>query len=1196
MVPRDGGDVFPREALYPEQHMFADPNSIGKETYAPVCDYIPRTVLPHSSVLEEGYAWFFSKDKETALQNALLKDEKVLFLSDAGQGKSIEMENLAHNLGDTMYFPFLFKLRNYTGTAIDDLLPESYNKVPPHYLALLFDGYDELPEEYRRKFGAYLNLYVEKTPGVHVVISSRSNFCKSEKENESRTFPGFHIYDLCELTAENIDSYLQFHGIEPKQFNSEARRVGIRKMLTNAFYLTKVSALYQKNGTLPPKAELMDKLVEMCFDTDNAKFIEDLEGNYCELMRLLKRVAFAMQLMQQSKLDDRSEYQALFTNVEREMLMHSGLIVKEGESWRFIHNNFREYLTAQYLAEMDQEQVISYISSDAGINPSWVNVLGYLTGISMSWDLIGWIAANAPNALVKYESDQVDPDTRFIIFTRIFNYYEEKGIWFRDELCNEEELANFSASDTALTFLLEKIANPVHVISQYTAVDILRHYRNLYGRQVEVLNCLINCCKRYPETRKDVCRLAIFAISQLDLNTPEVTQELIALFQHTDSDYVRLGIYEYLVETKEQNEYVDFFLYGIRFISHELEWNNKRVGNEAFSLVDGLKSMSTVDSVSAVLIWFGKEKTVDFHDSDELFVTMTRKAAMLYQEGAKGLFDIVLECCVKFLRGYDHEEVKTCVAFFQDTGTMEAAVLAAAQYLVNDIRHLSDMIYLCPEALGFIQKAYDEGGFNDHEAFRSIAVQHADDDDTYAKCSELLAVRTGLPLPVRGPRINHYLERRKGEYEYFEALFSKEKAEKMLAALLTAIGKPDILVKDLLRESMDLPWYSPLKSLKIAIYHGAPKEERAADFFADLEFDRFTIVQCKKILSSKTEVVVSNKQKEHIKDVICHYLKQDVLKSEVWCKEGHAGVTTFVDALVFLAQYFDFSLDEDKLLDMTLVPELCFGESHSKRKYEYLKAHVPMTRLKARIAQNLNLDDLDSMIFRDHLEFCSNNKYDIATVKSLAICNNAKSDWWVRSAALDYLYAVYGASYICNRVLPNASGEFLLEIVTRCKGISSQSLRHALEMEYGRSPTYELMAHLITLGSRTGIEDYVKEVTQELRIPEKKAHSASPTRAIGAIENPEFLPLLGQLIDTIFIPSFIDEEFFGLRSSLGDALVKCGKNDPEASIALIEQHRSELNGNIQFCNHLIEEIKRNKQKIIDQPKSLREVKLLLASA
>ena len=1196
IVQKDGGNAFPREIIFPEQHTFADPKNIGKQTYSAVPDHIQRKVLPHSDKIGDVSGWIFSKNNRISLQNALLKCERVLFLSDAGQGKTIEMENLAYELGKTSYFPYLVRLANYTGSTVDDLLPPECADVPPHYRVLLFDGYDEIPSSHRKLFENNLNLYVRDNNGVKIVISSRSNFCKSEKENESRTFPGFQIYDLCELSSEDIELYLKKQGVDYKHFTSEARKSGIYSMLNNAFYLTKTCALYQDSGSLPQKVNLLNKLIEACFDTDDDKFSGDLEDDYFETMQALKRLAFAMQLMQQSKLNERSEYQELFDKNERNLIKHSGLIVKDGDTLHFLHNNFREYLTAQYLSELEQEQVISYISSGSGINPSWVNTLGYLTGMEMSWDLIGWISANAPNALMKFESDRVDSSTRYKVFTQLFNYYEEKRLWFHDGLCTAEELASFSESDATLTFLLNKISNPVHIISQYTAIDILRHFRVLYGRQDEVLGCLIACCERYPETRGDICRLAIYSIGQLKLNSKQITQHLFMLFSNSDVDYIRLGMYEYLIETNTYNEYVKFFLDGIPYISSRKSTTSKRIFNESYTLVQGLKAMSTVSSISTVLDWFSSEKNIDFLDAEEVFNLLSYEAIQLYNEGATDLYDILLQCCIKSLREYDHKKVQACITFFVNTNTLEEAALDTLQFLANDIRFYSDMLYLCSETITHIQTAYANGRFNNHKAFEYIVTHFADDDQIYSECSKLFEERTGSSLPERSPKTDYTLLRQKSELTYFDAIFSKEKSENMLTELLTIIGNPDILVDDLLVSAPNLPWYSPLKYLQIAIYHEAVQGSRVSDFFTDCEFDSFTIVECKKMLSNNPEIAVSNKQKEQIRDIISHYLDQNILEFDVRHTENETWVTPFVYSLIFLAQHFDFALDEEKLLDMTLVPDFCFGESNSGRKYQYLKAHLPTNNLAARVVHNFNQNDLDSILLIDHLIFCKDILCADISKKALALCNAAISDSWVRSAALDYLYTLYGAEYVSREILPYATGTFLLEIVEKCKDIPRNLLCNALEVEYCKTPSLDLMAQLISIGSKIGVEAYVKEVTATLHIPEKTVYSDTPTKSIEKIDNPIFLPLLGDLIDIVCDPQFTDNSFIGLGNSLTNALINCGKNAPSATISLIEEHRNDTDFNTRFCNYVIEEIKLNQQKDADQPKSLKEVKHLLGKA
>ena len=354
-----------------------------------------------------------------------------------------------------------------------------------------------------------------------------------------------------------------------------------------------------------------------------------------------------------------------------------------------------------------------------------------------------------------------------------------------------------------------------------------------------------------------------------------------------------------------------------------------------------------------------------------------------------------------------------------------------------------------------------------------------------------------------------------------------------------------------------------------------------------MDIDRFTIVECKKILSSNTEIVVSSTQKEHIQAIIIHSLEQDIFKSEVTYKEGNVCISAFVDALVFLAQYFDFSLDEDKLLDMTLIPDLCSGESGEQRKYEYLKKHIPMCKLTSRIIQDLEIIDLDSFLLRDHFAFLDETKCDGATTKAPELCVSQETDQWSRSAALDYLYKLFGGDYICRHILPRASGEFLLEIVIKCKDISADFLIPALENAFKLEPTYELLTELISLGSRMGVESYVEEVKKLLHIPERTCDLHSPTNAIGTISNPALLPSLGQLIDVISDPKFVDNSFFGLRESLANALINCGKTAPNETIALIEEHCTDKDNNIRFCNHAIEGIKHNQSKDMDRPKNFR---------
>ena len=180
---------------------------------------------------------------------------------------------------------------------------------------------------------------------------------------------------------------MESEGIDVSLFWRCAESKRVSEFLFNPFYLMRLSKFYAKENDLPPKNKLMDKLIIETFDVDDQKFSGDLDSRYHELFSILESLAVAMQLMHQQSFDDRAEYQELFSFDERELIKKSGLLKREGATWSFLHNNFREYLAARYLAHLPQELVSPMFYDGTNIRPYWVNTLGYLTGFDLSWSL-----------------------------------------------------------------------------------------------------------------------------------------------------------------------------------------------------------------------------------------------------------------------------------------------------------------------------------------------------------------------------------------------------------------------------------------------------------------------------------------------------------------------------------------------------------------------------------------------------------------------------------------------------------------------------------------------------------------------------------------------------------------------------------------------------------------------------------------
>ena len=1190
----DGNEIFASNQLFPERKTFVDPSTIDKETYERVDAYISRTVLPYETATGDTITRYFSKEKALPLNEVLQKHSKILLLCDAGMGKSIELLNLAHTLCDK-YHTFLYSLKDYVDQDIINLLPEVYRKLPSNRIALLLDGYDELSNTSKEIFEKKFRNYLKENENSHIVITSRSNFCRSETTNESKTFPTFNIYVLSELDKVSVVNVLKQKDIDEGKFFSEANAKKVNELVTNPFYLTKLSDLYINANALPKKSELMDKLIEDSFELDEDKYPGDLGEQYCDLFRSLEIIAFSMQLMKKYILEDRSEYQELFGGDIRSLVKQSGLFKREKTGWSFSHNNFREYLAAKQLAKLSKDEAISIFACGTNIKPSWVNTLGYLTTLDLPWNLQEWLVQKCPTAIVKFESDRVDKDQRFETFKQIFTEYENKRLHFNDELCDTLELACFANSNKTLSFLLERIENPRHFTSQYTALNILRHFPSLYGKNNTVRNILINCCKLYPKTDKVICRLAIIALFQLKLNNQNVTSQLFDIFGDSQEDYVRLGMYEYLINTNELDSYSKYFLDGIKHIQYKLNDDDVRIGNESFELVNGLKSMSTIESVSNVLLWFS-EKHADFHDSDKVLFNAIDSAIKLYKQGYTEIYDVISDCYISAARHYNNQVEQASVKFFKETNTQYAATVFAIERFKDKLHHIYYLLRCDATIMDHLKEAYKRDEIT-HSVFRELVVWYVKDEKIYNEYAQLIKEIDGVDIVAYKAPIDYESLKDQASQEYFDSLFDQGKREYLFKELLSSIDDENATTNQILDVGRDIDYNSSVGRLKSAVFQYGKNNCKICDFFDNIDINDFIIWSASKYLEKKPLVKPATEQKRCLANLLSERIDEDSFKDPAIYYENGFYVKHRLSNYLSLIIYLDLPISKDTALQFTELPRELFSEKTNIDKYTYLQSKLSFAELKNRMIANVQTGKVKDMILKEHIDYFDKTRDESIAEYALKICKN--DDSYLRFYAWQYLYHLFGEEYIESEILPFADADFLIEINCHCKNINKEQMRFFMEKQYKILPTLQLQAHLITLGSEVAVVDYVDYVAKNKKLPEGKGiHTDGATCSIGSICNSDFLPLLKTLLLAIFDKDFKDGDWHSLRSSLSSALINCSKSDFDATVELILECRPDADSderNFSYCNFIISDIQGVKNSQQDIPLNLTEVKQILTS-
>lgn len=1158
------------EALYPQKRTFADPEKIGKIQYAPTeRPYIIRKIIPYESNTEDTITRLFSDTPQLTLMEALQEQTHILLLGDAGCGKSIVLAELAHTAGQGFYFPVLIQLKDYLGETVYELLPESYRELYPNRLLLLFDGYDEMLEQDRIQFNKVLNRYVQNEPGVRIVITSRSNFCKAEYENNSRTFSGFKVYYMCEIDRQNQTMYLCERGIVPSEFFESAEQSGVTKLLESPFYLRGLADIYMRDSQLPRRAELMDRLIQLRFLKDDEKFPDQLSEHQYQLFVLLRKLSFSMQLMHRRELSDGTEYQRLFSPEERTLMHESGLLERNGDKWQFAHNNFREYLAAKELSQYPFEKQLSFFQQNGTIYPHWVNTLGYLCGLEKTGGLLCWLTENAQNALVKFEKDRVDRETRNKVFQALFSYYESRGLWFQNDLCSEKELIQFASSLETIRYLMDKISHPVHHISRCTALKMLSNAPSLFGMEESICSVLLNCCEQNVQGDAYECYLSMCAVWRLHLQMYGATDKIVALTRKSEAAYIRYGLYKYLVKVEMQDTYYDVFIEGLRFIHRQCSPSEYSLTDETLALEDGLKTMSNAKSVSAVLHALADDRSDPFYGKEAVFHTLFQTAATLYQAGETAIVSDVTSVCFQSFRIGEFSALNGCFEFFRSTHTEKPAIVMLSELCEQGGENIGALLSQSDGLIDFAAALY----IDDILPFESFAkaINYCNDAE-YSKYRQIIMEKEKIELPVRVRTPNYEEKRKQRDQAYFSILFDQQAAKDMLDDLLSRTGDASITVDDLRQANVKHDMYSPLMILQHAMYSYVSGGVKAMDFFETIDWDEFVICEAFRRLQ-QTEEKATEEQVAVLTSLLEKTIGIDFIKDALHTFKKYDGLPHKTCCVLQLAVLLDICLPESCLLELTQLPDYYFSLDHNEKPYSYLMRHLDSETLKRRIIGNLEKEIVTGDVLTTHIQFCGAICCDAAVRNALQVCKSGESTQHDRYEAFKYLHGIKGAGYVEEAVLPYVDGELLCMIAGSYKDISTEAMKEAMEAQFRGNPSGNLQMYLISYGSRMALEQYANEVQRTHKLPENNTEYADgPTSAIGTIGDPSTLPILGKLMEIVCAPDFKDAEFGGLRSGIIEAFYRCCVVDPDASMSELIKHE-EITATSDSCKRMYEYIK-----------------------
>lgn len=482
-----------------------------KKIYAEVRDYIPRSLTnPEKANESLGYTFYDAQPLTVYLKekHAENKPARVIIRSDAGLGKSKELEHLAYLYSKTgKLYPVIIRLKLYQGDLekLVGAFYEDWIMVPKQRLLLLFDGLDEVPNNYLDLFLQQFNLLLQQYGYANIIVTARSSFSvKSVGDgvDESGLLKPQYLKPLerWEVEKYQVDRGLSQAAI--KKFDGICDDRRLTDLLNNPFYLKNLIDLYEHPSLKFPndRAEAIAQIIALKMEQDRIKF-PSMPATDAYLL-FGKKLAVYLTLTGRNSLTE--NYLTKLTSLGIAEIRYCSLFSCEENdkaiSVYFEHNNFQEYLTASHLKELEWPALQNLLFHEPAfliLKPRLVNTANYLFTLmdkksEVYSSFFNTLKTNSPELLLRFEKDKIDLPVRLDIFRYLILQGKSDGLYYLRGKYEVEDLLSFVAHTPAiLSFIFSELSDPtISAIHKSCLLEILLNFDpgNITGKDRRLLH------------------------------------------------------------------------------------------------------------------------------------------------------------------------------------------------------------------------------------------------------------------------------------------------------------------------------------------------------------------------------------------------------------------------------------------------------------------------------------------------------------------------------------------------------------------------------------------------------------------------------------------------------------------------------------------------------------------------------------
>ncbi len=1165
--------------------------------------YIPRYLKLYDHQKDRD-VWFYKPEIGTIQLVELIKTHKhVVVLGGAGSGKSIELLYLAHELqkSDSELIPIYKRFNSYTDENIKEFLPKTWDDQDPGNLIIFLDGLDEVQPTYFQTAVRKILKFVEDNPLIRIVISCRTNFYELPYENFSGTINEFSVYNLLEISMQEVERYVTTHcQIDGTKFIENVYNYNLTDLVQKPFFLNILIGAYKRNGDLGNgRSTLMEEALTKYYNNDKEHFNTTISSlNKKFIFEYLERIAFVLEILGKNFITD-SELAILFPiadDFERCKYFPAFKRHEEQNNWSFEHNNIQEYLAARVLSGKSLKEIIDIISTETGnekkIKPTWLNTLSFFISNNegVAQELLDWLIEHDKEIVIKFDIDRLTVNRRIKIFKEVFDFYTKKGIWIHSNKFSSRELARFGEADQSLEYLLSFLEKDESTrIEIMSSLDILRAFqiKNYAGHIDRIKSALTSILLRDTITNHDVYTI-LGTIADLKIEDPLLVNFIIKRFELRHSQYVRAGLYKLLLGLNLVDDYIDVFVYGITLMNS----NPKTSDRESFHLADesiyferGIKEVKSANSLLKLLEELSnnsERRNAFIHDYPETSSLLITRAELVYTEYEE-FYQILKKILVS---DYNIEKSSTSDAIFNfliNTGNRWKAFIEIwnDEKLDSYIKGTASARLINTELVEqFISHFKGSDTLEDNlKALYSSMIWRNEDvglQDSLSllrdKLAELFNFRIEVPVSKDWEKI--HTERNQ---DSFNLLFDVSQMESELRKFFNSTGS-DFVDRDIMlnyqRQTFSDVENRVCDSAIQIVYHLMRNNEiftieRFKQWINSNSFLDYTIKAIHSYISNKKSVIVNDHQREFISDWSIHNAKTSAI---LWD----------------LVNKLEIKLSEDKFLDFTTLVNFRYDFNVSEPgSIEQLEKFVAKDKILERVFKNIQNLDTNTLQWINNASYAVRHNYTLSYSYILQKLECSTVYEYKFSELLSLWFSKTNDNEDLKKFSLHAQSEYLrwkaIQLLenTGKEGdfIIEEMLKILESLEQSEDSKVRAANHLM---EQNDIEGFFYLANHLIKSPDPKLDFRIYFRKINELRDPKALNILIELLELSKLPEFKKDDFNRLEDSILAAFQSIGTSSNENFLLVkrtLEQFIADNTNKIKDVNFLYYAIQHMEEKI-----------------